>query len=67
MRQKSGKQRATVERVVKDIRRRYHESLGNLTPADVYLGRGDDILSERRTIKNETLKQRRLLNQRQAA
>ena len=42
--------------------RRYHESLGNLTPADVYFGRGDDILSERRKIKEQTLKQRRLLN-----
>jgi putative transposase len=47
--------------------RRYHESLGNLTPADVYFGRGGDILSERRRIKEQTLKQRRLLNQRQAA
>jgi transposase InsO family protein len=47
--------------------RRYHESLGNLTPADVYYGRGHHILSERRKIKDETLKQRRLLNQRQAA
>jgi len=47
--------------------RRYHESLGNLTPADVYFGRANDILSERRKIKDETLKQRRLLNQRQAA
>jgi transposase InsO family protein len=47
--------------------RRYHESLGNLTPADVYFGRGTDILSERRKIKEQTLKQRRLLNQRQAA
>jgi len=47
--------------------RRYHESLGNLTPADVYFGRSDDILSERRRIKEQTLKQRRLLNQRQAA
>jgi len=47
--------------------RRYHESLGNLTPADVYFGRGNDILSERRKIKEQTLKQRRLLNRRQAA
>jgi len=46
---------------------RYHESLGNLTPADVYHGRGNDILNERRKIKEQTLKQRRLLNQRQAA
>ena len=47
--------------------RRYHESLGNLTPADVYFGRDKIILSERRKIKEETLKLRRLLNQRQAA
>jgi len=47
--------------------RRYHESLGNLTPADLCYGRGNDILNERRKIKEQTLKQRRLLNQRQAA
>lgn len=47
--------------------RRYHESLGNLTPADVYFGRSHDILSERSKIKEQTLKQRRLLNQKQAA
>ena len=47
--------------------RRYHESLGNLTPADVYFGRSDDILKERRTIKERTLKQRRLLNLGRAA
>jgi len=47
--------------------RRYHESLGNLTPADVYFGRSQDILSERRKIKEQTMKQRRLINQRRAA
>ncbi|HSR71836.1 MAG TPA: integrase core domain-containing protein, partial [Kiloniellales bacterium] len=47
--------------------RRYHESLGNLTPADVYFGRSHDILSERSKIKEQTLKQHRLLNQKQAA
>jgi transposase InsO family protein len=46
---------------------RYHESLGNLTPADVYFGRSDDILTERKTIKERTLKLRRLLNLGRAA
>ena len=39
---------------------RYHESLQNLTPADIYYGRGEMILQERKRIKMETLKQRRL-------
>ncbi len=46
---------------------RYHESLGNLKPADVYFDRSDDVLKERRTIKERTLKQRRLLNLGRAA
>jgi putative transposase len=47
--------------------RRYHESLDNLTPADVYFGRGRAILLERERIKRRTIRQRRLLHQRQAA
>jgi hypothetical protein len=31
--------------------RRYHESLSNLTPADVYFGRAQTILLERERIK----------------
>jgi len=46
---------------------RYHESLRNLTPADVYFGRDQTILSERRTTKEKTMKQRRLINQKRAA
>lgn len=44
---------------------RYHESLNNLTPADVYFGRGELILKRREQIKNHTLKQRKIqyLNQ----
>jgi transposase InsO family protein len=46
---------------------RYHESLGNVTPADVYFGRDGAILSERRETKEKTMKQRRLINQKRAA
>jgi putative transposase len=46
---------------------RYHESLGNLTPADVYFGRGQSILIERERIKRQTIAIRRLLHRRQAA
>jgi putative transposase len=46
---------------------RYHESLGNLTPADVYFGRGHTILIERERIKRQTIANRRLLHRRQAA
>ena len=47
--------------------RRYHESLGNLTPADVYFGRGQTILLERERVKRQTIQQRRLLHHKQAA
>jgi len=30
--------------------RRYHESLGNLTPADIYFGHGSTILTRRQNI-----------------
>ncbi len=39
--------------------RRYHESLNNLTPADVFFGRGEEILKERALIKKRTMKHRR--------
>jgi putative transposase len=42
--------------------RRYHESLDNCTPADVYFGRAKEVLTKRAKIKKETLHQRRLLN-----
>jgi len=47
--------------------RRAHESLSNLTPADVYLGRGPAILQERQRIKQQTILRRRLLHHSQAA
>ncbi len=40
--------------------RRYHESLGNLTPADVYRGRSAQILKMREEIKKQTIQKRRL-------
>ncbi|MBG6210082.1 transposase InsO family protein [Labrenzia sp. EL_126] len=47
--------------------RRYHDSLGNLTPADVYFGRGQDILKQREKIKQDTLRKRRLHDRKAAA
>ena len=46
---------------------RYHESIANLTPADVHFGRGQTILIERERIKRQTIANRRLLHQQQAA
>ena len=46
---------------------RYHESLRNLTPADVYFGRDQTVLIERERIKRQTIANRRLLYRRQAA
>lgn len=46
---------------------RYHESLSNLTPADVYFGRGQTILLKRERIKRETFELRRLQHQKLAA
>lgn len=41
---------------------RYHESLDNLTPADVYFGRTQEVLTRRDEIKRKTLQHRRLQN-----
>ena len=46
---------------------RYHDSLSNVTPADVYFGRDKAILRERKRIKKQTIRQRRLQHQKQAA
>ena len=42
---------------------RYHESLDNLTPADVYFGRAEEVLTQRQIIKEQTLLERRIMNQ----
>jgi putative transposase len=38
---------------------RYHESLDNVTPADVYFGRAKEVLTRREEIKRQTLEARR--------
>jgi putative transposase len=43
------------------------ESLGNLTPADVYFGRAQRIRLERENIKHQTIANRRLQHQPQVA
>ena len=63
-----GELEARIEAFVEHYNhRRAHESLENLTPADVYFGRGQAILLERERIKRHTIRQRRLMHQRQAA
>jgi len=61
-----------LERAITDFvdyynHRRYHESLDNLTPADVYFGRGQVILDMRKEIKRKTIEQRRRSHFKQAA
>ena len=53
-----------LERAIADFvdhynHRRHHEALDNLTPADVYFGRGQRILDIRKEIKRRTIDQRR--------
>ena len=45
---------------------RYHESLDNVTPSDVYQGRSDDILDQRAIIKSRTMMRRKVQNLRLA-
>ena len=41
---------------------RYHESLNNLTPADVFYGRGSEILDQREKIKRASFAMRRKMH-----
>src|SRR5580704_11091565 len=47
--------------------RRYHETLNNLTPADVYSGRVQTVLTRRKNIKLKTIEHRRRLHHQTAA
>ena len=47
--------------------RRYHESLGNVTPADAYCGRAEAIIKQRERIKRKTIEHRRLQHRKLAA
>lgn len=42
--------------------RRLHESLDNITPADMYYGRKENILTQRQIIKQKTLQHRKRIN-----
>ena len=46
---------------------RYHESINNLTPSDVYHGRSEQKLKERAQIKRKTMEERRRIYQQQKA
>jgi len=46
---------------------RYHESLNNLTPEDVYTGRRQTVLNRRMKIKQRTIAERRRLYYKQKA
>jgi len=59
-------ERAIEEWVAHYNHERYHESLDNVTPADVYQGKRNDILDQRSIIKSRTLAQRKVQNLRLA-
>ena len=63
-----GALQAEIEAFVEQYsHRRYHESLNNLIPADVYFGREQTILLERERIKRRTIQHRRLMHHQKAA
>ncbi len=59
---------AQIEAFVGDYNhQRFHESINNVTPADVYFGRDKAILKQRERIKRQTLETRRLHHRKHAA
>ena len=51
-------EKAIVQWVKYYNERRFHESLDNLTPRDVYLGQGEEIKRIRETIKQNSINKR---------
>jgi len=41
---------------------RYHESIGNMTPSDMYFGRAKEVKTRREKIKHKTLQERKRLH-----
>lgn len=61
---RSGCSRSRCQAALRDFvtyynNERYHESLDNVTPADVYFGRQYAVLSERAKIKRRTMQRRK--------
>ena len=52
-------EQAIAEWVVYYNNQRFHESLKNVTPADVYFGREKEIIEKRNELKEQTLALRR--------
>jgi putative transposase len=48
------------------INERYHESLDNMTPADVFFGRVQEVKNKHEETKQKTLEQRRRMNRQMA-
>jgi putative transposase len=63
-----GDLKAQIEAFVEHYNhKRYHESLGNVTPADAYFGRAPAIIKQRERIKKQTIEHRRLQHRKLAA
>jgi hypothetical protein len=58
----SGLKKTLAEFVEYYNNERYHESLDNLTPADIYFGKFEEVLTRREETKRKTLQQRRSQN-----
>ena len=53
---------ATIFNLSTETNERYHEALGNVTPADVYYGRDQEIQARREQIRKKTMWLRRVQN-----